>query len=148
MDESIRLLYVENDAVERRDRGEALAERSGLQVRTAASAREGLDRLDEDIDCVLSDLEMPGMDGIEFLEEVRAQRCGFPFLLFSARQSEDAISRALAAGVSDYVFKHTCTESYDLLVNRIETVVDHYRARQRLGERGQPDTSGPSSDRG
>src|SRR6056297_3239217 len=66
-------------------------------VEGATSGVEGLDRLDDDVDCVISDYEMPEMDGLEFLEAVREQWSTLPFILFTAKGS-DVVSDAISAG--------------------------------------------------
>jgi DNA-binding NarL/FixJ family response regulator len=140
MADTIRILLVDDDATARRVHADVLAEHDDVDVVTAESARDGLDRIaDTDVDCVLSDLEMPGMDGIDFLESIREERAEFPFVLFTSRRSPETVETALEAGVSEFVHKHTCTDSYDLLVNRIKTVVQHYRDRRRLDRQERTD---------
>jgi CheY-like chemotaxis protein len=107
-------------------------ERAGdVTVVTEADAAAGLDRLDGgDIDCVVSDYEMPETDGLAFLEAVRADRPDLPFVLFTGKGSEEIAAEAIAAGVTDYLQKDTGTEQYTVLANRIERAVDAYRAEQ------------------
>mgnify|MGYP006284518741 FL=1 len=107
-----------------------------LVVETATSARAGMDRLAAgEFDCVVSDYEMPAMNGIEFLEAVREDHATLPFILFTGKGSEAVASEAISAGVTDYLQKEVATEQYELLANRIENVVDAHRSRALLGER-------------
>jgi PAS domain S-box-containing protein len=93
-------------------------------VETATSADEGLEKIDErPPDCVVSDYNMPGMDGLEFLQTVREECPDLPFILFTGRGSETVASDAIAAGVTDYLQKESGTEQYELLANRIRNVV-------------------------
>jgi len=102
-------------------------------IETATSADEGLEILAErPPDCVVSDYNMPGTDGIEFLRAVRAEYPDLPFILFTGRGSEAVASDAIAAGVTDYFQKGSGTEQYSLLANRVQNVVDQYRSEQRL----------------
>ncbi|WP_435067872.1 PAS domain S-box protein [Haloplanus sp. C73] len=107
-----------------------------LSVETATSAREGLDHLERGaVDCVVSDYEMPEMDGIGFLEAVRERWPDRPFILFTGRGSETVASDAISAGVTDYLQKGSSTERYELLANRIGNVVEARRSRRMLTER-------------
>ena len=55
-------------------------------VTTALSASAGLDRLKSDgIQAIVSDYQMPGIDGIEFLKQVRATDKHIPFIMFTGR---------------------------------------------------------------
>ncbi len=103
-----------------------------FRVETATSPNEGVKRLaDGDFDCIVSDYQMPEMDGIEFLETVRSDHPELPFILFTGEGSEAVASEAIAAGVTDYLQKQRGTEQYELLANRVENAVEQYRANQR-----------------
>ncbi|MEF8828037.1 MAG: response regulator, partial [Haloarcula sp.] len=109
-----------------------------LAVETATSGSEGLERLaDGAFDCVVSDYDMPAMDGIEFLEAVRAEYPDLPFVLFTGKGSEEIASEAVSAGVSDYLQKRGGTERYTLLANRVTNLVTQYRAEAGLERRVQ-----------
>jgi len=101
-----------------------------VTARTATSAREGLAVLEtEPIDCIVSDYEMPGMDGLMFLQVVRADDPDLPFILMTGRGSESIASAAISAGVTDYMQKDTGTAQYERLAKRVRTAVVQYRAR-------------------
>jgi PAS domain S-box-containing protein len=82
------------------------------------------------IDCIVSDYEMPGQNGIEFLEAVREDHPDLPFLLYTGKGSEEVASDAVSAGVTDYMQKESGTDQYTVLANRIVNVVERYHARQ------------------
>ncbi|PSP79537.1 hypothetical protein BRC81_04820 [Halobacteriales archaeon QS_1_68_20] len=88
----------------------------------------------EQVDCVVSDYQMPGMDGLELLEAVRERDPEVPFVLFTARGNEAVASEAVSAGVTDYVRKSTGMEEFDLLVNRVRNAVERRRARVNYRE--------------
>jgi PAS domain S-box-containing protein len=106
-----------------------------LAVETATSVAEGLDLLAEnDVDCVVSDHDMPGRNGIDFLGAVRERYPDLPFILFTGKGSEEIASKAISAGVTDYLQKKGGTSQYAVLANRIMNTVEQavaQRERQR-----------------
>jgi PAS domain S-box-containing protein len=109
-----------------------------IDVARETDARAGLDALaDEAFDCVVSDYDMPRMDGLEFLREVRERHGDLPFLLFTGKGSEAVASDAITQGATDYLQKGGGTEQYDLLANRIENAVSGYRAEREANEQAR-----------
>lgn len=100
-----------------------------FNVITETSAAEGLDRLEKStLDCIVSDYDMPGENGIEFLESVREEYPELPFILFTGKGSEEVASDAISSGATDYLQKKPGTDQYKLLANRIKNAVDQYRS--------------------
>lgn len=107
-------------------------ERAEFTVETATGVSEGLDRLAaDDFDCVVSDHEMSGETGIEFLRSIRERDSDLPFILFTGKGSEEVASDAISAGATDYLQKQIGSDQYTVLANRIENAVEQYRAKQR-----------------
>jgi PAS domain S-box-containing protein len=141
--EEIRVLHVD-DEPDFADMAATFLEREDdrFSVETATSAAAGRDRLasgTEDgecaFDCVVSDYDMPGETGIEFLDAVRTDCPDLPFILFTGKGSEEVASEAISAGVTDYLQKGRGSEQYELLANRIRNAVDATESRRLLGER-------------
>jgi len=135
MDESIRVLVVDDEP--------GLAELTGtfleradetFEIETAMSARAGLDVLDPEIDCIVSDYDMPEVDGLDFLEAVRSRYPELPFILFTGKGSEEIASKAITAGVTDYLQKERATEQYTVLANRVRNVVERCHSVRALRE--------------
>lgn len=103
-----------------------------VTVETAYSGADGLDRLTSAVDCVISDYEMPGMSGLEFLEVVREEQPDLPFILFTGKGSEEVAGEALTLGATDYLQKGVGTDQYELLANRVERSVGQFRAEREL----------------
>jgi PAS domain S-box-containing protein len=100
-----------------------------FDVETAERASTAVDRLVENgYECVVSDYDMPGQNGIEFLNTVRSDYPDLPFILFTGKGSEEVASEAITAGATDYLQKQSGTEQYELLVNRIQNAVEKYRS--------------------
>ncbi len=136
----IRVLHVDDEP----DLTEVVAEflereDERFTVETANGVQQGLDRLaaDPGFDCVVSDYDMPGSDGIEFLETVREQHPELPFLLYTGKGSEEVASDAISAGVTDYLQKGGGSHQYTVLVNRITNAVERYRSQQALARRNE-----------
>ena len=137
MSEAIRVLHVDDDP-EFLDLTRAYLEREeAFTVLTGENAEQGLERLDgAAVDCVVTDYQMPGADGIEFLRTIREDHPDLPVLLFTGEGSETVASEAISAGVTDYIQKGGGTTQFAVLANRIENVVERHRATreaERLG---------------
>lgn len=105
-------------------------------VETATRASKGLDRLTaNDFDCVVSDYDMPGQNGIELLETVREEHGDIPFILYTGKGSEAVASDAISVGVTDYLQKESGTGQYLVLANRIRNAVEKYRTQAELEDR-------------
>jgi PAS domain S-box-containing protein len=102
-----------------------------LHVATTTDIESALERLEADeVDCVVSDYEMPVMDGIAFLEAVRERAPELPFVLFTGKGSEAVASEAISAGVTDYLQKQSGSGQFAVLANRIMNLVDRYDAER------------------
>jgi len=132
MSDKIRVLHVDNDEAFREVASEFLErESSTLVVSHAATVGDALAQLDsESFDCVVSDYEMPGQNGIDFLEAVTNRFEQIPFILFTGQGSEEIASEAISAGVTDYVQKTGSPEQFSILANRIRNAVETTRAQQ------------------
>ena len=109
--------------------------RDGFEVTFETDAGAALERFTERpdaFDCIVSDYQMPGTDGLELLTRVREIDPDLPFILFTGRGSEEIASDAISAGVTEYLQKDAGTDQYELLANRIENLVDHHRADARF----------------
>jgi CheY-like chemotaxis protein len=135
----VRLLHVDDDESFGRLAAASLERESDrFDVETVASGSAALDRLAADeFDCVVSDYDMPGLDGLELLEEVRARHGRQPFVLFTGKGSELIASAAISAGVDEYLQKRPHPDQFALLAHRVANVVERHRAslaRERLLE--------------
>jgi len=108
-------------------------ENDRFSVETATDADEGLERLVEnEYDCVVSDYDMPGNDGIEFLKSVREKYLDLPFILFTGKGSEEVASEAISAGVTDYPQKESGADQYELLANKVANAELHGMTPEEL----------------
>ena len=128
------VLFVDDDCDFARLVAEYLEDEYQFAVRTERSAESALDELDtnHDIDCVVSEYAMPGMDGIEFLQTVKERFPDLPFVLFAGQGSEQVASDAIHLGADDYLEKETGETRYELLATRIDNCVTVARQQGKL----------------
>jgi len=106
----IRTLIVDDSSVMRKIVERALRQ-AGLEltvVHEAGTGIEGLDVLREQpVDLILSDINMPTMDGLEFLRQIRAQNLapGVPVVMITTESSEEHVKQAILAGARGYIRK-------------------------------------------
>jgi PAS domain S-box-containing protein len=135
----IAVLHVDDDAGFLELAAELLVrEDDCLEVTTAVGAAEGRELLAEgSFDCVVSDYDMPGENGIEFLESVREDHPKLPFILYTGEGGEAVASEAIGAGVTDYLQKGIGHKQYQLLANRIRNAVSARRSERAAERRRQ-----------
>ena len=119
------------------DQAEIFLERIGerIEVFSTSSADNALEMMDEkDFDVIVSDYQMPGMDGLEFLEEVRKERDNdIPFIIFTGKGREEVAMKALNLGADRYIQKGGNPKSqYGVLVQAIEQEIQHYKTEKAL----------------
>jgi PAS domain S-box-containing protein len=111
-----------------------LEKTSEIVVTTASSAREGLDFLKKNcFDAIVADYQMPEMDGIAFLKEVRSVYGDIPFILFTGRGREEVVIEAISNGVDFYLQKGGDPGSqFAELAHKIKTAIARKRAIEKL----------------
>jgi len=131
---TVRVLHVDDEPAFAEMAAEFLErENDSFEVHTATDADAGIEFLAESaVDCVVSDYEMPGTNGVEFLRHIRAEHGDLPFVLFTGKGSEEVASEAVSAGATDYLQKEGGSDQYTLLANRIENAVEQYRSKREL----------------
>jgi DNA-binding NtrC family response regulator len=112
------ILIVEDEARMRRllelDLGEA-----GYRTFSADDAEKGLDLLRrEQVDLVLTDLKLPGMSGLEFLQSAKRLNGSLPVVVMTAYGSVETAVEAMKAGASDYVLKPFALAEMRLVVQK------------------------------
>ncbi len=106
----IRTLIVDDSSVMRKivERALRQAGLDPLVVHEAGSGIEGIDVLKaRQVDLILSDINMPSMDGLEFLRQIQAQNLapGVPVVMITTESSEEHVKQAIQAGARGYIRK-------------------------------------------
>lgn len=87
-----------------------------------------------EVDCIISDYQMPGMNGMELLQNIRDLGIDKPFVLLTGQGNESVAVQALREGADDYFTKEIGFANYNRLFNTIHNVVDKYRQKQKRKE--------------
>jgi two-component system chemotaxis response regulator CheY len=106
----ITALIVDDSAVMRKivERALRQAGLDALVVREAGNGNEGLEVLKaQSVDLILSDINMPSMDGLEFVRQIGARNLapGIPVVMITTESSEEHVKEAIAAGARGYIRK-------------------------------------------
>ncbi|MBZ5493437.1 MAG: sigma-54 dependent transcriptional regulator [Acidobacteriia bacterium] len=133
------ILIVEDEPRMRRLLEISLGE-DGHSVQTAGDAETGLRHLrKESADIVVTDLKLPGMNGLEFLQEGKRLNPALPFIVMTAYGSVETAVDAMKAGASDYVLKPFTMAEMKLVINKeldVQQVRDeNVRLKEALGKR-------------
>ena len=108
----------------------------GFSVQVETDPNDALEAVEAgQVDCVVSDHHMPQMTGLELLRYVREMDADLPFILFTARGSEEIASDAVSEGVTDYFRKRRGSDQWRVLANRIENAAARYRAEEAVQRR-------------
>ncbi|HVL73207.1 MAG TPA: response regulator [Beijerinckiaceae bacterium] len=127
----VRVLYIDDDPALRRLVERALV-RHGFSVAVAGSGDEGLARLrDEPFDAVALDHFMPGREGIEVLQEIRALDPFLPVIYVTGADEGRLAVAALKAGADDYVIKDVGGLFLELLRKAVEQAIEGRRLRRQ-----------------
>ncbi len=133
------LLYVD-DEEDLLDLGRIYLERGGeFSVVTADSALKGLDHLaSHPVDLILSDYQMPDVDGLAFLKTVRERYPDTPFILFTGRGREEVVIEAINYGADFYLQKGGDPKAqFAELKHKIRTAIERRSAINALRESEQ-----------
>jgi PAS domain S-box-containing protein len=128
-----RILLVDDDTALLDALPEALRLRmNGIQIDTSETAVDALERIKQtDYDAIVSDVKMPGMDGLALLHEIRELRPSTPTLMITGHGERDLAVQALRGGAYDFVQKPI---DRDYFVASLERAIELRRLERRVDE--------------
>jgi two-component system response regulator AtoC len=104
--ESIKILVVDDEALVRDIIKKGLSQMGGFSVEVAQNGSEAIEKIEKDVfDLVLTDLKMPGMDGLELLKNIKGTRPEVMVILMTAYGSIETAVEAMRIGANDYITK-------------------------------------------
>src|SRR5438552_3954375 len=114
----------------------------GYDVLVALSGRAALDLLErEAVDCVILDLEMPGMDGFEVLRTMERRGLRMPVLVYTGTGNYDRCTEAIRLGARSFIDK---AEPMERVVQEVEHALEQQRLAGQLAVlRGRLDSEAP-----
>ena len=116
------LLVVDDEDVIRKGMRRIL-EAEGYQVTTSASGRTAIEKIQEqDFDVVITDLKMPGMDGIEVLKTIKILQPEVPVIIITGYSTVDTAVDAMKNGAFDYIAKPFTSS---LIIDKVQKAVAH-----------------------
>lgn len=128
------VLYVTRDPAKATEFEREIPPLTGFDVLTATSVKEALNvfHAEQNVKAIVSDHELPDIDGVAFLETVRATAPMFPFVLFATEGDEEVASRAIHAHVTDYLIEEQFRDQWDRLASLIEGAIEYHHSRSSL----------------
>jgi CheY-like chemotaxis protein/anti-sigma regulatory factor (Ser/Thr protein kinase) len=129
------VLVVDDSPMDRVLAGGLIQQRPGWRAVYASDGNEALTILArEKPDVVLTDLQMPEMDGLELVQAIRSQFPLLPVILMTGQGSEDIAIRALQGGAASYVPKRSLANNLAETLDQVLTVARSDRDQRRLVE--------------
>lgn len=123
---SIKVLHVDDELGLLKIAKECLEMQGLFQVESACSVEEAIGKLERGgYDVIISDYQMPGKDGLEFLRELRQNGNAVPFVIFTGKSREEVAIKALNLGADQYLNKNGDPETvYAELAHAVRRVTE------------------------
>jgi PAS domain S-box-containing protein len=130
----IRVLHVDDDKNHLLFTKMFLEQDGRISVDQTDNPKEAMRRVaDGHYDCLVTDYQMPGMDGIQLSHAIRESQ-DIPIIIYTGQGSEEVAEEAFKTGINDYLRKELNPSHYMVLAKRIEAVVESRRGHKQLIE--------------
>jgi two-component system response regulator AtoC len=143
MPESLKTILAVDDEPNMRRLLEISLRQAGYKALVAADGKQALAMINtHNVDCVVSDLHMPGMSGLGLLSEIRQQSERLPFIMVTAQGEIQTAVEAMKLGASDYILRPFELETLEIAIakalanNRIVLENNFLKADQQPTENG------------
>ena len=127
-----RILVVDDDTLSREFLVEAISQ-LGYQPIAAKSGSDALEQAKKELpDLVLTDLRMPGIDGMELVKSLKQSFPDLPAVMITAQGTIEAAVQAMRSGAEDFLLKPCTPEAIEVVIDRIERTTRLLRENQYL----------------
>jgi len=114
------VLIVDDHPIVRRGLKQVLQDEPDFSVVEAGHAREALDQIQQQpVDLVIADIDLPGMNGIDLLKEIKRQNKQTPVLMLSIYPEDQVAVRVLRAGAAGFLSKEAAPEQLVIAIRKI-----------------------------
>jgi len=134
--EHLKILAIDNSATMRRIVVSTLRRAGYTDVLEAADGTEAIAALEQrTVDFIIANLDMPDMDGLEFVARVRQteRQSNIPILMVTARSGRDQIKDAIRVGVSNYIVRPFTPDTLKEKITQTVEGISQFGKRQRSG---------------
>jgi two-component system chemotaxis response regulator CheY len=120
----MRVLVVDDSGVMRKIISRALGELGINDVEEAADGQIALDLINASgpFDLLITDWNMPVMNGLELVQSLRSSGCTIPIIMVTTKSEKESVLQAIQAGVNDYVIKPFERDMLRLKIERLVPV--------------------------
>jgi len=125
----MKIAIVEDDINMRKSLEIALSDYDDFEVKTFRNAKEALKKLDDSFDLVISDIKMPGMDGIEFVKELDGH---YDVIIITANATLNRAIESIRLGVSDFLTKPFEVEILVEAIRRSQKIQSRIKNRKKV----------------
>jgi len=134
---AMKVLHVDDDLDCLKVAEQCLEMQGRFRVDTVRSAEEAMEKMKkETYDVIISDYQMPGKNGLEFLKELREKGNNTPFIIFTGKDRKEVAIKALNFGADGYFNKHGDPETvYGELAHGIRQAIERKKAEMKIWER-------------
>jgi len=115
----VKIAIVEDDINMRKSLEIAMSDYKEFEVKTFKNAKDALKGLDESFDLVITDINMPGMDGIEFAKELNGR---FEIIIMTGNATLSRAIESIQLGVKDFLLKPFDVDTLVAAIRREETI--------------------------
>ena len=132
--QKLKILYVEDsdDAREMFVSLLSFGSESGENIIVAKNGKEGLEKFKEnDIDLVITDINMPEMNGLEMAEEIKKINSNVPIIVISAHDEKEHFIKSIEIGIDGYLIKPVNFEQLQGVLSRVINNYKNYKEAQK-----------------